>query len=210
MNFVSKVTDSGQIGPICPCGKIWESHGQKIFSSKFPITKDFKSSKFPGTKDFSTRKSEPWLSKFFPRGQVGPNCPTTVPRETNFIQQKNARRAGGKGEELRLQSQEGQELSADAGVSQLILKMTSEHQTVDHTNKIMGNDHGTIFVRVSSNGKTQTLKTVLKRPLVVHTSDQTCVLVFAQVWPAKSHDCISCPAFQQQSCDNVPKTLIWC
>ena len=41
---------------------------------------------------------------------------------------------------MRLQSQEGQELSAAAGASQLILKMTSEHQTVDHTNNIMGND----------------------------------------------------------------------
>jgi hypothetical protein len=50
---------------------------------------------------------------------------------------------GGKGEELRLQSQEGQELSAPAGPSQLILKMTSEKQTVDHTNKI---HHDTIFV----------------------------------------------------------------
>ena len=34
------------------------------------------------------------------------------------------------GEEFRLQSQEGQELSAADGVRQLILKMTSEHQTV--------------------------------------------------------------------------------
>ena len=76
--------------------------------------------------------------------------------------------------ELRLQSQEGQELSTAAGASQRILKMTSEHQTVDHTNKIMGRDHDAIFVRFRTafcNGKTQTLKTVLKRPLVVHTSD---------------------------------------
>jgi hypothetical protein len=51
--------------------------------------------------------------------------------------------AGGKEEELRLQSQEDQELSTGAGPSKLILKMTSEHQTVDHTNKI---DHDTIFV----------------------------------------------------------------
>jgi hypothetical protein len=36
---------------------------------------------------------------------------------------------------LRLQSQEGQELSAGAGTNQLILKMTSDHHTVDHTNK---------------------------------------------------------------------------
>ena len=55
--------------------------------------------------------------------------------------------AGGKGEKLRLQSQEVQELSAVAGASQIILKMTSEHQTVDHTNKIMGSDHDAIFVR---------------------------------------------------------------
>ena len=52
----------------------------------------------------------------------------------------------GKGEELILQGQEGQELSASTDPSQLILKMTSEHQTVDPTNKIMGNDHDVIFV----------------------------------------------------------------
>ncbi len=94
--------------------------------------------------------------------------------KTNFIQRKNARHAGGKGEELRLQSQEDQELGVAAGTNQLILKMTSEYQTGDHTNKIMGSDHDTIFVRFRttfSNGKTQTLKTVLKRPWVVHTSD---------------------------------------
>ena len=53
---------------------------------------------------------------------------------------------GGKGVEPRLQSQEGQELSASAGPRQLNLKITSEHQTVDHTNKVMGNDHDSIFV----------------------------------------------------------------
>jgi hypothetical protein len=79
-------------------------------------------------------------------GQIRPICPTTVPRETNFIQSQNVRRAGGKGEELRFQSQEDQELSTSAGESKLILKMTSEHQTVDHTNKIMGSDHDVIFV----------------------------------------------------------------
>ena len=45
---------------------------------------------------------------------------------------------GGKGEELWLQSQEGQELSVGAGPNQQILKMTSEHQTLDPTNKITG------------------------------------------------------------------------
>jgi hypothetical protein len=51
-----------------------------------------------------------------------------------------------RGEELRLQSPEGRELSAAAAAGQLILKMSSEHQTVDHRNKLMGNDHDTIFV----------------------------------------------------------------
>ena len=47
---------------------------------------------------------------------------------------------------LRDHSREGQELSAVADVVQLILKMSSEYQTVDHRNKFMGNDHVTIFV----------------------------------------------------------------
>jgi hypothetical protein len=37
-----------------------------------------------------------------------------------------------------LQSQEDQELSAAATAHQLILKMTCEHQTVDHRNKPWG------------------------------------------------------------------------
>ncbi len=49
----------------------------------------------------------------------------------------------GGGEELRLQSREYQELSAAAVAGQLILKMSSEHQTVDHRKKVMGNDHTT-------------------------------------------------------------------
>jgi hypothetical protein len=44
---------------------------------------------------------------------------------------------------LRLQSREGQELSAAADACQLILKMSSEDQTVDPRNKLMG----TITVR---------------------------------------------------------------
>ena len=109
-------------------------------------------------KDFSTNHDSP---SFFGTDK------------TNFIHRKNTRRAGGKGEELRLQSQKDQELSVASGTIQLIPKMTSEYQTGDHTNKIIGNNHDTIFVRFRtafSNGKTQTLKTVLKRPLVVHTS----------------------------------------
>ena len=103
-----------------------------------------------------------------------PNLSDARPPTNKFHPAQECQTRGGKGEELRLQSQEDQELSAGAGASQLILKMTSEHQTVDHTNKIMGSDHGAIFVRFRtafSNGKTQTLKTVLKRPFVVHTSD---------------------------------------
>jgi len=59
------------------------------------------------------------------------------PPTNKFHPAQECQTRGGKGEELRLQSQECQELSAGAGASQLILKMTSEHQTVDHTNKIM-------------------------------------------------------------------------
>jgi heterodisulfide reductase subunit A-like polyferredoxin len=63
------------------------------------------------------------------------NLSAPVPEETNFIQLKNVRHAGGKGEELWFQSQEDQELSAAPGARQLIMKMSSDHQTVDHTNK---------------------------------------------------------------------------
>ena len=41
-------------------------------------------------------------------------------------------------EELRHQSRQCQELSADVTGHQLIFKMSSEHQTVDHTNDLMG------------------------------------------------------------------------
>jgi hypothetical protein len=37
-------------------------------------------------------------------------------------------------------------LSPDASPCQLILKMSSEDQTVDPRNKLMGSDHGAIFV----------------------------------------------------------------
>ena len=45
-----------------------------------------------------------------------------------------------------IQSLQDQELRVDVDGHQLIFKMSSEYQTVDHTNKIMGNDHETIFV----------------------------------------------------------------
>ena len=62
------------------------------------------------------------------------------------------------GEELWFQSQEGQELGTTAGVGQLILKMSSEHQTVDHRNKLMGNDPDSIFVRFRTACRTRTNK----------------------------------------------------
>ena len=52
-------------------------------------------------------------------------------------------------EELLLESQEGQELSAGANARQLVLNMSSEDQTVDHTYMLMGNDHDTIFIDFS-------------------------------------------------------------
>ena len=55
----------------------------------------------------------------------------------------------GGGEELQLQSQEDQELSAGTPARQLILNMNSEDQTVDHTNMLLWNDHDTIFVDFS-------------------------------------------------------------
>ncbi len=51
-----------------------------------------------------------------------------------------------------IESQEGQELSVDASPSQLVLNMSSEDQTVDHTNILMGNDHDTIFIDFSEYG----------------------------------------------------------
>ncbi len=80
-----------------------------------------------------------------------PNLSDARPPRNKFHPAQECQTRGGKGEELRLQGQEGQELSPGAGASQ---RSRSDLCTISH-----------------SNGKTQTLKTVLKRPLVVHTSD---------------------------------------
>ena len=53
----------------------------------------------------------------------------------------------GGAEEFRHQSPQDQELSVAVAGHQLIFKMSSEHQTVDHTNKMTGNDHDMILVR---------------------------------------------------------------
>ena len=50
--------------------------------------------------------------------------------------------------ELLLESQEDQELSAVATARQLVLNMSSEDQTVDHTYMLMGNEN--IYVRLRS------------------------------------------------------------
>ena len=52
-------------------------------------------------------------------------------------------------EEFLLESQEGQELSGGTTARQLVLNMSSEDQTVDHTYMLMGNDHDTIFIDFS-------------------------------------------------------------
>ncbi len=62
----------------------------------------------------------------------------------------------GGGEEF--QSQEDKELNEVAGSRELILKMNSENQTVDHTNMIMGNHHDTIFVWFHTGYSTRTHK----------------------------------------------------
>ena len=65
----------------------------------------------------------------------------------------------------------GLELGGGGGPPrQLILKMNSEDQTVNHTNMFMGNDHDTIFVDFGENTSQEdkTLKIVLKGSLVVH------------------------------------------
>ena len=67
----------------------------------------------------------------------------------DFNLARNEAPEGGGREELLLESQEGQELSAGAAARQLVLNMSSEHQTVDHTYMIMGNDHDTIFIDFS-------------------------------------------------------------
>jgi hypothetical protein len=48
------------------------------------------------------------------------------------------------------------ELSADSASGQLIIKMISENQTVDHRNKLMGNDPDSIFVRFRRENHTTT------------------------------------------------------
>ncbi len=66
-----------------------------------------------------------------------------------FQPPRNEAPEGGGREELLIESQEGQELSAGSVERQLVLNMSSEDQTVDHTYMLMGNDHETIFIDFS-------------------------------------------------------------
>ncbi len=78
--------------------------------------------------------------------------------------------------------------------------MTSEDQTVDHTNKI---EHDTIFVRFHTsfrNGKTQTFKTVFKRPYLVHRPPTRHVLLSSLKFDQKNHTTASLV----RSWNNIP------
>ncbi len=97
-----------------------------------------------------------------------------------------------------LQSQEDQELSSISAAGQLILKMMSEYQTVDHRNKIMGNDPDPIFVRFHTQHvvqeQTNFENSVEKVNVFPQTLDYVCALVLPQIWTEKSHDNMSCPS----------------
>jgi hypothetical protein len=51
-------------------------------------------------------------------------------------------------------NREVQDVSGSVAAVQLILKMNSEYQTVDHRNKLIRNNHGTIFVRFLTSSRT--------------------------------------------------------
>ncbi len=63
------------------------------------------------------------------------------------------------------------EVEESTGRSQVILKMSSEDQTVDHTNMLTGNDHNTNLYVMSEDmhhKNTQTLKIVIKGSMTVY------------------------------------------
>ena len=122
--------------------------------------------------------------RFFLEGDRGRAAPHRVSRPVSCffknvffvdfnLARNEAPERGGR-EELLLESQEVQELSVGAPASQLVLNMSSEDQTVDHTYMLMGNDHDTIFIDFSEYTG-QTLKIVLKGPMTVHRPRTRCV-----------------------------------
>ena len=117
----------------------------------------------------------------------------------------------GGGKEFQFQSQEDQELSPVTVSRQLILKMNSEDQTVDHTSILMENDDDTnlyVMSQVMNKKNTQTLKIVIKVLMTVYRHRTRHVRWCShELWPAKSCDNLSCPALY--SSDKVSKTMIW-
>jgi hypothetical protein len=85
-----------------------------------------------GEFQFSTYKNRDSYAKM--RGFVGKIV------KTNFIVHKNV-----------WLGWEGRRVTTSESTRQLILEMTSDHQTVDHTNKIMGNDHDAVRFRTGWN-----------------------------------------------------------
>ncbi len=93
-------------------------------------------------------------------------------------------------EELLLESQEDQELSAGASTRQLVLNMISEDQTVDHTYMLMGNDHDTIFIDFSEYAgqeDTNFENSVQRANDCAQTSHWICALTFAQDFDQQNH-----------------------
>ena len=126
-----------------------------IFSTKFWFNRTSKISAVEGVRLRSNCGNKFWKQILVP-GLLFHDSPTFFRADKlgQFVRSPSSQKqipclltAEGRERSCGLQVQEGQELSAAAGPRQLNLKMTSEHQTVDRTNKVMGNDHDSIVVR---------------------------------------------------------------
>ena len=92
--------------------------------------------------------------------------------------------------EAAIKFQEGQELSTGASARQLVLNMSSEDQTVDHTHILMGNDHDTIFIDFSEyvgQEDTNFENSAQRANDCTQTSYQICALAFAQDFDQQNH-----------------------
>ena len=125
----------------------------------------------------------------------------------------NGPQEGDGGEGLCLHSQEGQDLCACAGAEELIFNTSSEHQTVDLSNKCMTKDflrdfrHG-CTVHPGQEDRTFDMKmsvdTRRYRPLMIH------VRVCAQRSSAtKTQGNLVCPGFSKPHTDDGTKALIF-
>ena len=89
--------------------------------------------------------------------------------------------------------------------------MSSEHQTVDHRNKLMGTMTARSlcdFAQHPEQEDTNFVNSAQNANGFSQSSDQTCAFAFARLWPAKSRGNMSCPDLEEQSCDKVAKALI--